>query len=466
MVFRSHPQLVRGFFNSHRCGPPPRVTGGSAWPWIDHPASGPPPATQARSSHSLSLRLGQRLRLAAEGDSQTHYAKGRRSPLAGLPQLEGARLQVLFHSPRGVLFTFPSRYWFAIGRRLVFSLGGWAPRIRAGFHVSRPTWDPRGGRGRFAHGAFTLSGGPFQALALEPPAPWPGPATPRGVPRGLGVVRVRSPLLAESLLFSLPPATEMFHFAGSGARRTIWFMRGRHPAGCRVAPFGDPRIEGRVRLPGDYRGLPRPSSPAAAKASSARPYSLDAWKSQAPGPTARGRGERNQARGRQNAPLLADRGRAQARPRRLARPAPRRSRAAAGAAASLSNLHSRFYGCLPKSGPARKRRRPRESPPPAPRARGCRRGAGLVGAHGFGPWTSSLSETRSNQLSYAPPPPPSGNGTVQCGAWPGRPSRAACSFLEGGDPAAGSPTATLLRLHPSHRSQLGRSRGFGRLRLP
>lgn len=26
----------------------------------------------------------------------------------------------------------------------------------------------------------------------------------------------------------------------------------------------------------------------------------------------------------------------------------------------------------------------------------------LVGAHGLGPWTSSLSETRSNQLSYAP----------------------------------------------------------------
>ncbi len=26
----------------------------------------------------------------------------------------------------------------------------------------------------------------------------------------------------------------------------------------------------------------------------------------------------------------------------------------------------------------------------------------VVGAHGLGPWTSSLSETRSNQLSYAP----------------------------------------------------------------
>ena len=264
MVFRSHPQLVRGFFNSHRCGPPPRVTGGSAWPRIDHPASGPPRATQPRCSHSLSLRLGHRLRLAAQDDSQTHYAKGRQSPLAGLLQLGGARLQVLFHSPRGVLFTFPSRYWFAIGRRLVFSLGGWAPRIRAGFHVSRPTWDPRGPRGGFANGAVTLCGGPFQALALAPLRPWPGPATPPGRPGGLGFLRVRSPLLAESLLFSSPPATEMFHFAGCGASPHYEFMRGRHPAGCRVAPFGNPRIRGRVRLPGDYRGLPRPSSPAAA----------------------------------------------------------------------------------------------------------------------------------------------------------------------------------------------------------
>ena len=47
----------------------------------------------------------------------------------------------------------------------------------------------------------------------------------------------------------------------------------------------------------------------------------------------------------------------------------------------------------------------------------------VVGAHGLGPWTSSLSETRSNQLSYAPGLPPPGpglpgRGTVQC-AMPG-----------------------------------------------
>ena len=49
------------------------------------------------------------------------------------------RFQDLFHSPSGVLFAFPSRYWCTIGRSRVFSLGGWSPRLRTGLHVSRPT---------------------------------------------------------------------------------------------------------------------------------------------------------------------------------------------------------------------------------------------------------------------------------------------------------------------------------------
>ena len=46
---------------------------------------------------------------------------------------------MLFHSPPGVLFTFPSRYWFTIGRQGVLSLRGWAPQIRTGFLGSRAT---------------------------------------------------------------------------------------------------------------------------------------------------------------------------------------------------------------------------------------------------------------------------------------------------------------------------------------
>ena len=50
--------------------------------------------------------------------------------------------QVLFHSPPGVLFTFPSLYFFAIAHQVVFRLGGWSLRLPARFLVSRSTLDP------------------------------------------------------------------------------------------------------------------------------------------------------------------------------------------------------------------------------------------------------------------------------------------------------------------------------------
>ena len=53
--------------------------------------------------------------------------------------LVNIRFQVLFHSPSGVLFTFPSQYYSSIGRRLVFRLGGWSPLLQRGFLVSAPT---------------------------------------------------------------------------------------------------------------------------------------------------------------------------------------------------------------------------------------------------------------------------------------------------------------------------------------
>ena len=50
--------------------------------------------------------------------------------------------QVLFHSPPGVLFTFPSRYYFSIGHQGIFRLGRWSSRLPTGFHVSRGTLVP------------------------------------------------------------------------------------------------------------------------------------------------------------------------------------------------------------------------------------------------------------------------------------------------------------------------------------
>ena len=57
----------------------------------------------------------------------------------------------------------------------------------------------------FPYGAVTRYGSPFQAL--------PVPKT-----KATGLFRVRSPLLAESRLMSVPPATEMFQFAGFASR--------------------------------------------------------------------------------------------------------------------------------------------------------------------------------------------------------------------------------------------------------
>src|SRR5712692_8384439 len=67
-----------------------------------------------------------------------------------LRQLVGSRFQVLFHSPPGVLFTFPSRYWFTIGRQGVLSLRGWAPQIHAKFHVLRVTREHHSETGRLS----------------------------------------------------------------------------------------------------------------------------------------------------------------------------------------------------------------------------------------------------------------------------------------------------------------------------
>ncbi len=53
----------------------------------------------------------------------------------------------------------------------------------------------------FPYGAVTRCGPPFQTVLVTNK-------------HTTGLVRVRSPLLAESRLMSFPPATEMFQFAG------------------------------------------------------------------------------------------------------------------------------------------------------------------------------------------------------------------------------------------------------------
>ena len=90
----------------------------------------------------------------------------------------------------------------------------WAPRIRTGFHVSRPTWDTAAGLETSRTGLSPSAAGLSRPLRsnLIPLVPSRNPA---GQARRFGLLRVRSPLLAESLLISSPRGTEMFHFPRS-----------------------------------------------------------------------------------------------------------------------------------------------------------------------------------------------------------------------------------------------------------
>ena len=99
-----------------------------------------------------------------------------------LPLLIDIGFQVLFHSPPGVLFTFPSRYFFSIGHQVVFSLGGWSPLLPTGFHVSRGTLDLGWKSSCFAYRTFTFYGGPFQTSSATIPLPLCRSSTPAKLP--------------------------------------------------------------------------------------------------------------------------------------------------------------------------------------------------------------------------------------------------------------------------------------------
>ena len=146
------------------------------------------------------------LNLAAYNNSPDRSTKSTTSHFDVLCVLVNIRFQVLFHSAPAVLFTVPSQYWFTIGHRVVFRLGGWSPLVPCGFLVSARTLDPVR--------SFHVSPTRFSLSSIGLPMPF-GYALRyflRSLPRNrcrsrFGLFRFRSPLLAESLLISFPPGT-------------------------------------------------------------------------------------------------------------------------------------------------------------------------------------------------------------------------------------------------------------------
>ncbi len=106
------------------------------------------------------------LTLPGSAARRTVLQKVRGRALTALPQFVDTGFQVLFHSPPGVLFTFPSQYCAlsVTGRYLAlrggprsFPQGSSCPMVLRAM--------PAAGNG-FAYGALTLSGRPSQAFPL------------------------------------------------------------------------------------------------------------------------------------------------------------------------------------------------------------------------------------------------------------------------------------------------------------
>ena len=111
LEFLPYPHLIATLFNGCAFGPPRDFTPASSWTWVDHPVSGLPVLTLAlfRLGFPTAPRL-DRLTLPAPATRRTVLQKVRGCACA-LPQLVNIGFQVLFHSPPGVLFTFPSQYY-------------------------------------------------------------------------------------------------------------------------------------------------------------------------------------------------------------------------------------------------------------------------------------------------------------------------------------------------------------------
>ena len=85
------------------------------------------------------------LNLASTGNSPDRSTKSTRLHLNVLPQLVNTGFQVLFHSPPGVLFTFPSQYYALSVTKEYLALGGGPPDFPQGSTCLAVLWIPLAG---------------------------------------------------------------------------------------------------------------------------------------------------------------------------------------------------------------------------------------------------------------------------------------------------------------------------------
>ena len=122
-------------------GPPLPLTAASTWTWMNHPGFGSAHTDSGpiQTWFPTAPRL-QRLTLPACTTRRTVLQKVRGSAYKAVPQLVNTGFQVLFHSPPGVLFTFPSQYYALSVTKEYLALRGGPRSFPQGFSCLVVLW--------------------------------------------------------------------------------------------------------------------------------------------------------------------------------------------------------------------------------------------------------------------------------------------------------------------------------------
>ena len=189
-----------------------------------------------------------------------------------VPQFVNTGFQVLFHSPPGVLFTFPSQYYALSVTKEYLALGGGPPDFPQGFSCLVVLWNMPAlfwFHIRGFHPLWPVFPGPFcyhTSHLLQS-------ITPGCTHPGLGSFHFARRYSGNRVFFLFLRLLRCFSSAGSLPYVMDWRMDDRGVL-CRVSPFRDLRIKGYLLLPEAYRSLSRLSSALSAKASALCPYCL------------------------------------------------------------------------------------------------------------------------------------------------------------------------------------------------
>ncbi len=199
------------------------------------PGFGSTACDYAPLSDSVSLRLPYTVKLATNSKSLTHYTKGTPSPLrAPTACTHTVSGSISLPSP-GFFSPFPHGTGSLSVSQEYLALEDGPPMFRQGFTCPA---------------LLDSHCMPFRVLGYH--QLWPHfPECSTKTCNAYGLIPVRSPLLRESQLISVPRGTEMFHFPPFASHDYVFIMR-YLPYGKWVSPFRHLRITGYLPPPRSF----------------------------------------------------------------------------------------------------------------------------------------------------------------------------------------------------------------------